>query len=968
MSFGKGKSIESCQTYPGKPGSTCKHGYCTIRYKYKSSWKPGSPHCKLAAGNKGPVGLRHSGRVPDKVHFPTTPEPEATPQSVQSGTTGAGAERDCQALLKRSGDRAHCHPSGRFFVDTISSPKEGRWCETSGQPQKFEHICRGTTFQNGGDPHPQKSVVKERLASKGRPEGCILFHPSPSESQEISVFPSQRQAVPIQLPSLWSGVSPVGLYQDPKASSSSRSGAGDAIGSLHRRHSPDGGVAGERSRSSERLDLPIAMLRFYNKQREDDFGTVPDTGVPGIHVQHSDNGASTTARETQKNSGGVSETSRGGASVSPRPLQVNWQNECSQSSNTASSTVLQTPTNGSSGGSENIRSGLRGLTRPVCRQQRRADLVGYSHDQVEWQDDVVGGTRHGDRIRRVEPGMGCALPGHRYGRSLDLTRGGLAHKLPGIAGSNTSAEDVREERDALISATQNRQHDGCCIYQQPRGDGVKEPGVPNTRAMDVVPGEEYSHPSAVPSRQTESAGRSGIQRDERPIRLEIGSGNIPKNQQAIRAAGSGLVCIEADPPVPSLFQLAARSICRSHRCFPARLDETERVCQPPLEPDCQGIEESKDAGSTHTSDNPGLEDTAVVFPTAVHVDRLATPSTSSDNQLNRANTPASRMEHLRGTLSSQGLSDEATQLVLGSWRAKTNKSYDSLFGRWNRWCNERGSDPFSGPVSEVANFLAGLYKDGYQYNSVNAYRSAISSVHEKVDGLPVGQHPLVTRLVKGVFNARPPIPRYSSTWDVQTVLNYLEKMENPDKLSLKLLTLKTVFIMAITRPSRSADLSQLDKERMRWGNDGVSFLPTTLAKQSRQGKPIKEFFFPSFPPVPALCPVKTLQGYLRKTEPLRGVESRLFVSFIRPHKAITSSTIARWLKTILQQAGVDIAIFGAHSTRGASASAAARGGITTEDILKAANWSSESVFQTYYHKEVDKAAYGRAVIRSNSSE
>ena len=264
--------------------------------------------------------------------------------------------------------------------------------------------------------------------------------------------------------------------------------------------------------------------------------------------------------------------------------------------------------------------------------------------------------------------------------------------------------------------------------------------------------------------------------------------------------------------------------------------------------------------------------------------------------------------------------------------------------------------------------IAGLYKDGYQYNSVNAYRSAISSVHEKVDGLPVGQHPLVTRLVKGVFNTRPPIPRYSSTWDVQTVLNYLEKMENPDKLSLKLLTLKTVFIMAITRPSRSADLSQLDKERMRWGNDGVSFLPTTLAKQSRQGKPIKEFFFPSFPPVPALCPVKTLQGYLRKTEPLRGVESRLFVSFIRPHKAITSSTIVRWLKTILQQAGVDIAIFGAHSTRGASASAAARGGITTEDILKAANWSSESVFQTYYHKEVDKAAYGRAVIRSNSSE
>ena len=47
-------------------------------------------------------------------------------------------------------------------------------------------------------------------------------------------------------------------------------------------------------------------------------------------------------------------------------------------------------------------------------------------------------------------------------------------------------------------------------------------------------------------------------------------------------------------------------------------------------------------------------------------------------------------------------------------------------------------------------------------------------MREKVDGVPVGQHPIITRLVKGVFNVRPPIPRYCSTWDVQNVLNYLD--------------------------------------------------------------------------------------------------------------------------------------------------------------------------------------------------
>ena len=36
--------------------------------------------------------------------------------------------------------------------------------------------------------------------------------------------------------------------------------------------------------------------------------------------------------------------------------------------------------------------------------------------------------------------------------------------------------------------------------------------------------------------------------------------------------------------------------------------------------------------------------------------------------------------------------------------------------------------------------------------SLNAYMSAISSMPEKVDGYEVGQHPLVARLLKGVFH------------------------------------------------------------------------------------------------------------------------------------------------------------------------------------------------------------------------
>ena len=66
-------------------------------------------------------------------------------------------------------------------------------------------------------------------------------------------------------------------------------------------------------------------------------------------------------------------------------------------------------------------------------------------------------------------------------------------------------------------------------------------------------------------------------------------------------------------------------------------------------------------------------------------------------------------------------------------------------------------------------------------------------------------------------------------------------------------------------------------------------------------------------------------------------------------------------------ADVDTTIFTAHSVRGASTSEAANMGVTTMDILKPADWSSESVFQKFYSKPDHNAAYGRAVLSTNSS-
>ena len=202
----------------------------------------------------------------------------------------------------------------------------------------------------------------------------------------------------------------------------------------------------------------------------------------------------------------------------------------------------------------------------------------------------------------------------------------------------------------------------------------------------------------------------------------------------------------------------------------------------------------------------------------------------------------SHMAYLRQKFGHNNLSESAKELLLASWRNKTSKAYDSHFRKWLGWCTKWGCDPISGPVSDVANFLADLHSQGYQTSSLNAYQSAISSVHDRVDDTDMGKHPLISRLLKGAFHARPPLPRYSRTWNVEVVLNCMQQWGDTVSLSLKLLTFKLVMLMCLARPSRSADIASLCVDKCQFKPEGVAFLPSGLSKQAKQGKALTEYF------------------------------------------------------------------------------------------------------------------------------
>ena len=132
----------------------------------------------------------------------------------------------------------------------------------------------------------------------------------------------------------------------------------------------------------------------------------------------------------------------------------------------------------------------------------------------------------------------------------------------------------------------------------------------------------------------------------------------------------------------------------------------------------------------------------------------ATAARLTDAQSDRTSFPQrltypSGMACLRQQLSNSDISQRVTDLILNSWRPRTQKQYCSAWQQYYRWCRTQQVDPFRATLSHITEFLTHEFNAGKGYRTVNSYRSALSSISPHIDCYAVGQHHIITRLLKG---------------------------------------------------------------------------------------------------------------------------------------------------------------------------------------------------------------------------
>ena len=964
-------STGSCST---PRGVSEQHGSNCLSVSHKESLLS---QTELGDADTGQLGPANSTGVLNRLYpqpHPVTPAPTYSPTS---GQTCAGDSRG-EGTPTETGNSRISPIRPELCFQNISGRKEGGRPTPSNKPESTEPICASGAFQDGGLTPLTRPAPKKGLDDKNGSQRCLSPNPHSPESPTLPTLYMGGEALQIPKPSIWPLLCTTGVYQNIEASDRLAETDRPTPDSVPRRHAI---YACQQRPAREAGTTHMQVIRVPGtdgKHTEIPTNSSPTVRILGVSDQLRPDDNQPPTREGQEDSTGCCETPQISINFGTGACHVHRENSGNLQSRHAGSTTLQSPADGTQYG--DLRGKPRGMPGQIrvhntAEQQYDCgpQLVvcpGQTNDEFTNTPPTVNTD---NRVRCLECGVGSPMWGHQHGRELVNRRGSPTHQLSGVNGCLPGSQDLCQQPDG-IDPLENGQCI-CSELHQPEGRHTLNSAVqPGSGNMGVVSRETDIIAGRASARNPQHGSRYRIQSNEGSMRLDDQPICIPTNPAGNGSLPNRPICITTDQTTDSVLQLETRPRGRGNRCLHTELGTSEGLCQPSLVSDLSLSEQSKE-GRSQTGDSDASVAVPAMVPSTTWNAGGSPSTTPTDSRFNpephqsgvhyeTGSSKSDRMAHLRESFTSRGISTQASDLLLSSWRNKTNSSYNSHFSKWANWCQQRDRNPTAGPVEDVVNFLADLFKQGYKYNSLNSYRSAISSVHEKVEGQSIGQHPLVSRVLKGAFNEKPPMPRYSHFWDVGSVLRYIKQLGDNNALSLKWISIKTAMLMALTRPSRSADLSKLDIKLRTYTSKGVRFQPSHLSKQSRSTIPVKEFFFPYYAADKSLCPVMALQTYEERTASFRSEKSSyLFLSWIGKHEPVTSSTIARWLRTCLQESGIDTDTFKAHSVRGAACSTAAWSGVTISDILNAADWSSETTFQRFYHKELqDKTVFGSTVL------
>lgn len=290
-------------------------------------------------------------------------------------------------------------------------------------------------------------------------------------------------------------------------------------------------------------------------------------------------------------------------------------------------------------------------------------------------------------------------------------------------------------------------------------------------------------------------------------------------------------------------------------------------------------------------------------------------------------------------------------MMLKSIRTSTDKQYTTYINKFVTFCRCHKMPLINVEETFVINFLQSLYDSDGGYSLINTASSAVNHFLNLI-GNSLKSTAMISKFKKGVFNSRPALPKYCSTWDPQIVLDYFDTVGDTKNDDILFLASKSVTLLALASCVRVSTLQSLRYEDITFTADKLCIRITQLQKQTRPGYHQSAIELERYS-ISNHCVVEALERYIRLTNDSRKASgSNIYITTTKPYKDASVDTVARWIKNTIHKAGISVN-FTAHSTRSASTSDLSNKGIDIKTILEKAGWSSINTFYKFYRKPIN---------------
>ena len=261
----------------------------------------------------------------------------------------------------------------------------------------------------------------------------------------------------------------------------------------------------------------------------------------------------------------------------------------------------------------------------------------------------------------------------------------------------------------------------------------------------------------------------------------------------------------------------------------------------------------------------------------------------------------------------ESFSEQVADRIKAPQRPSSRRLYESRWSIFELWCQQNTVVSTEPSISVIAEILKNLFiVKNLKPATIAGYRISIAD-HLGPFGQEVGRSLHLNRLLASFYRDKPILNRVIPSWDLSLVLISLTKApsEPLKDASLKILTFKTVFLMALASGKRRGEVhtwtfSSLG-HKPHWKEVTIS-PPAFLAKNQLASEGpdlIRPVVIPALKPFLSsdlsddmtLCPVRALRYYLDRTSALRKGKNLLFISFKEGFdRGLMRSTISSWIR------------------------------------------------------------------------